>query len=441
MSLRSFVAGIGATAILALSALPAQAGFFDPDPGFGGGDGVVKVSDYCSAALVEAAGDRIYVAGYCQGGGSGEYYSWIKVLDASGAPLAEREFRAWCWGFWPGLTELVALPDGDILVGGFADSSSIPGRVWLGRFTDQLEPVKSWGLMEQTCDGTYSAPGFRALDDVDFTGLGGVLLDTHQRIIVVGQLGGDVGAVRLGLDGTVDAAFGNEGVARMRTPGVGDYVRDAALTEDGAILAAGEMVRSPYGDIASYVAAFTPGGAADTSWSSDGLRVLPSGWRNGFDQAQRVQALPTGEVIVGLVDAAQGSRAERVGVTRLQSDGSTDASFAGEGTTTTKCRGSRWADSFDDLLVVPRTSGGYRVQIAIECRVDREWTPEVAAWLEDGTPAPSLGADGIAVVPWGRGILDMALASDGATLGVTSHPKVSGHAALVKLGPWPYPTS
>ncbi|MDD5333965.1 MAG: hypothetical protein PHS32_09475 [Rhodoferax sp.] len=133
---------------------------------------------------------------------------------------------------------------------------------------------------------------------------------------------------RYNADGSLDTGFDVDG---KQTFDLRNYsnLNHAALQADGKILVTGDQGTNPvwYGDTG--VLRFNTDGSVDTSFGTGGLVNLGF----GTDSAgERVLALPDGKILVACMVGGAGGD---LGLARLNSDGSLDVTFDGDGILTT----------------------------------------------------------------------------------------------------------
>jgi uncharacterized delta-60 repeat protein len=201
-------------------------------------------------------------------------------------------------------------PDGKVVVAGSAggppESDAIIGRL--------------------TADGGADT-AFNVGETVTFFGLGGseraygVARQPDGKLVAVGQSDVNTRALvmRVNADGTPDAGFGANGLLQLEYGGT-DAARDVVVQPDGKIVTAG------YGtSLNSWVVTrLSPGGVPDPSFDGDGSAVLEFG---GQDVADEIVLLDNGKLVVVGDTSATGT----IAVARLNSDGTPDMSFDGDG--------------------------------------------------------------------------------------------------------------
>ena len=107
-----------------------------------------------------------------------------------------------------------------------------------------------------------------------------VAIDRADRVILAADTttyGGndtELGLMRLGRYGTLDATFGDEGRVTLDIAGTNDFVGDVVIQRDGRIVVAGKTFVSGNGyDVA--IARFNEDGARDASFDGDGTWTAP----------------------------------------------------------------------------------------------------------------------------------------------------------------------
>jgi uncharacterized delta-60 repeat protein/uncharacterized repeat protein (TIGR01451 family) len=206
-------------------------------------------------------------------------------------------------------------PDGFILVAGVAGHDG--NKMVLLRLT----PVGA-------LDGTFSGNGVALVPPLDPPGQAfDLALQTDGKILVGGTTNpgtsGDFNLARFNPDGSFDAGFGLGGIV-MTDFGGDDWGKSIALQPDGKIVMVGFDSYAPHGHHFAIVR-YDSNGFLDTSFSADGKTTIDLGHE---DFANAVAILPDGKILIG------GDSGHDFGIARLNSDGSLDTSFNGDGMTT-----------------------------------------------------------------------------------------------------------
>jgi uncharacterized delta-60 repeat protein len=162
------------------------------------------------------------------------------------------------------------------------------------------------------------------------SGAAGVAVQSDGKILVTGSPEASQGfsVARLLPNGSLDPSWGEGGV--VTTP-LGEFAAafDVAVQPDGKVVVAGEAPGTENEDFA--VVRYLANGTPDPGFGGgDGVVVVPVGTKG--DQGRVVAIGPGGRIaVVGISDLPSFRNA--VGVAMLESDGTPDAAFAGDGTT------------------------------------------------------------------------------------------------------------
>jgi uncharacterized delta-60 repeat protein len=167
-----------------------------------------------------------------------------------------------------------------------------------------------------------------SLADLAAARISSVAVQSDSKIIVAGSIG-DTGAVdfflaRFNSNGSLDSTFGDGGTVRTDF-GSDDTCNDVAIDSQGRIIAAGGGGLKH--DFA--VARYLPNGSLDTSFSG-GKRLIAFG---GHDRALTIAIAPADKVLLAGRRDGHGLLPEYAApLARLNSDGTFDSSFDGDGT-------------------------------------------------------------------------------------------------------------
>lgn len=158
---------------------------------------------------------------------------------------------------------------------------------------------------------------------------GGVAVQPDGKILAVGtpQESQGFSIARLLPNGSPDPSWGEGGV--VTTP-LGKFAEalDVAVQPDGKIVAVGEAPGKENSDFA--IVRYLSNGELDPSFGEGGIVILPVGTE--ADQARVVAVGPGGRIAVVGISSLPSFR-NAVGVAMLESDGTPEAAFAGDGTT------------------------------------------------------------------------------------------------------------
>ncbi|KOV26176.1 hypothetical protein ADK60_21620 [Streptomyces sp. XY431] len=274
----------------------------------------------------------------------------------------------------------------------------------------------------------------------------GAAVQGDGRIVVAGLTGGDFALARLNADGSLDSGFDTDGKVITDFDDGADAARAVAVQSDGKIVAAG-YTGSGAGNYDFALARYTPSGAPDTGFSSDGKVATTFG---GVEFAHAVALQPDGKIV------AAGYTGNDFALARYNSAGNLDGGFDTDGKVTTDFGGGEIAygvavQSGGAIVAVGSTASGGASDFALA-----RYTPSGAldtGFSGDGRTTTDFGggfdqALGTAVQADGRILAagfsngDMALARyDGAAgtpTGVDLSVTKTGPATVTAGGQAPY---
>lgn len=268
---------------------------------------------------------------------------------------------------------LAVQPDGKIVLVGQRSPFASTGRGF------QFVRYLSNGNLDTSFsgDGKLIVPG--PLAGPSLEGAHDVVVQPDGKIVAAGftRVGDNVAVVRLTNSGVVDRTFSGDGIAVLPADGYnGAYA--VGLQPDGKIVVAG------ISDFDALVARFTPAGAVDTSYGTNGFTVVQT--NSSFRPLLDLVVQPDGKTIaVGTVD---GGQRNQIAVHRFTTAGQPDPAFSQDGLVTTNFSNGSLASSValqgDGRIVVVGHSYSTRV---------------IARYLADGSPDASFGAGGVHQ-PW-----------------------------------------
>lgn len=248
------------------------------------------------------------------------------------------------------------LPDGKILVGGIAKSSSGQLDFFLAKFTASGPLDPSFGN-----GGTIVTPVSGSQDRI---------LDMrilpNGRVLVVGgtTTSGNVDTcvARYLPDGRLDTAFAQGGIFIHSFHAGDDYAVAVTVGEAGEFWLGGRS--GPQG----YVAKFTAGGSLDEAFGSQGVYTFSVGTRSIVNSIQTDSA---GRIVTG--GTAQQSGIEKVFIGRLSAAGALDTTFGTSGT---------------NLYVPAQTDGAFGKKLLLQS----DGKLLIAGWVEEAAVLKSLVA-------------------------------------------------
>jgi uncharacterized delta-60 repeat protein len=402
---------IACLALLLTAAPAARATPGDLDPAFGGG-GIVR-TDLTSAeddgfAVAIQTDGKIVVAGAAGIGGPNPRFGIVRYqtdgsLDPSfggGDGKVSIDFTP--RDDWPFAVRIQA--DGKILVAGAA-AYGADSRFAVARLT-----------MDGSLDPTFGGDG-RVMTNLtpSYDWANGMALQPDGEIVLVGSVSagsrnGKVGVLRYRSDGSLDPAFGGDGIVLADPTPTYDDGLAVGVEADGQIVVAGDAGYD--GPKERFVAlAFRSDGSLDPTFGGDGkvfTDLTPTG-----DDPFGLAIQGDGRIVVA-GGAARGSPDPKFALVRYERDGSLDPSFGGDGTVITN--------------VTPYDDGAYSVAIDPVGRIVAAGkagndgpAPRFATvrYLADGTLDAAFGGDGkitADVTPLGDTAWGVAVQADGSVV-------------------------
>jgi uncharacterized delta-60 repeat protein len=279
------------------------------------------------------------------------------------------------------INSIVCRPDGSVLVGGYVNNDK---NAEFGR------GEHNFGVARLRGDGSFDTTfGDRGTAVVTFRGrsyrdravtrrnssVHGLAVDDRGRIIAVGGEDGAFDVARLMGDGTLDTTFGSGGEAAIyadrrrnssnyEIPGGPFFSAVAIRATDGEIFATGGSPRKPSADAGGplIVAAFKPDGQLDQRFARGGAIQMSVNSAAGDPRqaaGNNIVLLPTGKILIsGTFGGANFERTQGLLLTRLNANGSPDASF---GTNLANAPGSNASDALRYIPTIHRSDGGGEV--------------------------------------------------------------------------------
>jgi uncharacterized delta-60 repeat protein len=268
------------------------------------------------------------------------------------------------------------------------------------------------GLLASSASGAPGDP------DTSFGFQGQLLVDlgpgSHQaravgqlpdgRIVVAGDAQGavlqDYCAVAVLLpDGTLDPGFGDQGRVLLDfDPGQINLCNDLLVQPDGRIVLAGYRRFGPLGNEGFMVIRLNSDGSLDNSFSGDGYQNINFQLMLGARaQANAVALQPDGKLVVAGFSRIAASEHD-LAVARLNSNGTLDNSFSGDGLATLGIAAA--SPSTDQAWSVAIQHDG-RIVLAGESRVDYEASMLVARLTSAGQTDSSFNLTGYRLIKFG----------------------------------------
>ena len=276
-------------------------------------------------------------------------------------------------------------------------SSVVPlddGRLLVSNYQGLLA-LNSAGVLDTTIDG----------DGVVFAN-GSVRAMARQgdgAILLAGSFQSGFGVKRLLANGTTDTSFSADGVAGAPMGASVDSAVHSALQADGKIIVVGGDQRGQF-----QIARYLTDGGLDTSFSTDGLLTIQFGEQYYYGMANAVAVQSDGRIVLAgtLRENNNPTTYSRIGLARLNIDGSLDSSFSGDGLVISELTGSAEASS---MLVQPDG----RIVVA------GAWNDSATLWRfnSDGSYDTRFSGDGVtSMASVGTLISSIVLQPDGRIL-------------------------
>ncbi|QHI35789.1 hypothetical protein IMCC3317_11370 [Kordia antarctica] len=207
---------------------------------------------------------------------------------------------------------------GKILVGGYYFNN--------GRNIGYVARINSDGSIDTTFDGD-------GRQDIDISSgdnfSNSVAVQSDDKILVGGYYfnnGRNIGYVaRINSDGSIDTTFDGDGRQDINISSGDNFSNSVAVQSDGKILIGGYYFNN--GQNIGYVTRINSDGSIDTTFDGDGRQDINISSGNNFSNSVAVQS--DGKILVGGYFFNNG---RNIGyVTRINSDGSIDTTFDGDG--------------------------------------------------------------------------------------------------------------
>ncbi|MEQ1861133.1 MAG: Calx-beta domain-containing protein [Chthoniobacteraceae bacterium] len=226
------------------------------------------------------------------------------------------------------------------------------------------------------------------------------------RVLAVGETGGtgasDFLLVRYTATGALDPTWGAGGIVTVDLGGY-DVARSVLITSDGGVLVAGYSLVEGEGDFA--IAKLNADGTPDTGFSLDGKLTIDFAQQD--DRAVDMVLQSDGKIVLG---GSSGSALGRdFAAARLNSDGSLDTAFSGDGRATVDFEG--------------RFDVGWSVAVDSKGRIVMTGDSIVTNTGPGGfTLSPSQSNRAATMRLLADGTLDVSFSTDGKVLDATNDP-------------------
>ncbi len=238
-------------------------------------------------------------------------------------------------------TSLALQADGKILAIGFVSGGT---TIW-----DDLTVVRY--NANGSLDTTFGNGGIARLERTTHTNINDVSILADGSILLAGAEGSNTLLAKMTSSGILDTTFGTNGVVLTAQLGM-DYANFKSLIvqSDGKIVATGTAV--PFGSnyATMFAARYLANGTLDTTFDTDGLQVIdtnPTALSSGVVRSAVLQS--DGKLVIVGYDAPSSTANENWAVVRLNTNGSLDSTFSGDGLATLDFNGL--ADYAHDVVL------------------------------------------------------------------------------------------
>lgn len=185
-------------------------------------------------------------------------------------------------------------------------------------------------------DAGAALPALTVPSNLNFSTVRGAAIDSQGRVVVVGSLqisGGDhdFRIARILPSGAADLTFSSDGLTNIAFDlggGNGDYANAVAIDDQDRIVVVGQVERMSAGDTDFGIARLLSNGTLDASFDSDGKRQV------AFDLAATLRldaayavAISNAKIIIGGIALDGSLSVTRVGLARLLDNGAYDVTF------------------------------------------------------------------------------------------------------------------
>ncbi|MCB0405433.1 MAG: choice-of-anchor D domain-containing protein [Bdellovibrionales bacterium] len=237
-----------------------------------------------------------------------------------------------------------------------------------------------------------------------------VVIDSSDRIVVVGKAGTNWIFSRYTSSGSADTSFGTTG--SLSLSGLATYHSglSVAIQSNGKIVAAGYAAESNFTVAGIVLVRLNSNGSADTSFDGDGVKT--TALSSGFDMARSIALQSDGKIVVAGTTYNSTSGEFDFAVLRYTSSGQLDSSFDADGIKTFST-----ADSGNHIAESVRVDSNGKIVVAGYTDGSSDDVFVVARLNTDGSLDSDFGTDGVASLNNGRAH-GMALQSDGKIVAV-----------------------
>ncbi len=236
----------------------------------------------------------------------------------------------------------------------------------------------------------------------------GVAIQTNSKIVVsTGILNGtdaDVGVLRYNGDGTLDSAFGTDGIVIYDSGKGNDCGRLVAIQADGKIVLTGYSNNGEDYDILTM--RYNSDGTLDTSFGTNGIAIYNNGNRNDYGRAIVIQS----DDKIAVTARSTGNSTSIAMILRYNGDGTLDSTFGTNGVVIYE--GGQGNDGFRDVAI--QTNG--KIVVSGYTKTAAGFDVLTARYTSNGTLDNTFGTSGVVTYDGGHGndgARGVAIQSDG----------------------------
>lgn len=313
---------------------------------------------------------------------------------------------------------VVELDDGKLLVCGFK-RFSLMGNIYLTKYSADGSTDISFGTNGSILTPLTTESGSAHIMKIQADG----------KILVTGSKSNshiidffDYYTTRYNADGSVDTAFGNNGVIVTDILATGDFVKAIGVQSDGKIIIAGYTYSNTTTSKKAHacLVRYLNDGAIDTTFGTNGHVLLPSLATDSNDYVSDMKILSDDSILLGASTTALETidDIENIALVKLHSDGAVDTAFGNNGTLITDFGESERLyaiDEYEGKIII----AGYTAY--------HEWSPQyfhkmiLAKYSSDGTLDSTFGVSGKVMMNKDAasvfdGLFGMKVQSDGKIL-------------------------
>ena len=245
-------------------------------------------------------------------------------------------------------------PDGKLVLAGVCGNSSGFSDFVVVRLNADGSPDSSFGTHGRVQMDAGGIGSFNVADSI--------VIQADGKLVVAGsgftaQADRNFHVLRLNTDGSLDTGFGSDGklsfgIADAPEEGDRNDTAHLAVQADGKLVLAGSCLSAADGQGYLGVARLNTDGSLDTSFSGDGKALIDAGGMHGLNSGANLVIQADGKLV--LTGASVNSLNDHdLSVVRLNADGSLDTGFSGDGRTLIDAGGIHQYDAAISAVVLP----------------------------------------------------------------------------------------